>query len=95
MGLINHSTLIFNGAPFQDTYVCISNNVIRVSYQKDVNLYFIEIPYTIYYSLEARNNQYGPLMNQILTCQTDTFPADLYNYCYQELKTIYTSYSDV
>jgi hypothetical protein len=94
MGLINHDTLIHNGIPCVNTYVCISNAVIKISFNKINNLYLIEIPYFIYYSQDVKNNGYGPLINSSFLCSLSVLPQDMYNYCYQELKNLYTNYSD-
>ena len=95
MGIQNHSSFNYNGITINDTYICISKNVIRVSYNKDSSLYSIEIPYLIYGSLNARNGDFPPLLNCQLSSDMQTLPSDLYAYCYQQIKNLYHNYSDI
>lgn len=96
MGIINHDSLSFNGLSIQNTYICISTNVIRVQLDKSVDPvgYNIDIDYCTFASLESKNNNFPPLMNNGLNLSVSSLPGDLYEYGYQQLKALYPNYSD-
>jgi len=94
MGIINHSTLLYNGLQVKDTYISINRNVIRIFYDKNTSLYTIEIPYCVFASLEAKNNQCIPLLNANVINTVDSLATDVYSYGYQQLKSLYPNYSD-
>jgi len=96
MGILNHDNLNYNGIQIQNTYICISNNVIRIQLDKtnESPIYIIDINYTVYASYEAKNNGFMPLQNLGIVKNVNTIPADLYDYSYQQLKNIYPNYSD-
>ena len=96
MGILNHDNLNYNGIQIQNTYICISNNVIRIQLDKSSvePLYNIDINYNVYASHDAKSNEFPPLQNLGFVKNVNTIPTDLYDYSYQQLKNIYPNYSD-
>ena len=95
MGLINHSEYIFQtGLSLQDTYICISSNLVRLN-KLNINNYQIVFTYTIFFNEQSKlnNRQYLDMLTHTFT--TSDLNTNIYVQCYNELKSIYPNYSDV
>jgi hypothetical protein len=94
MAILNNDVYNYNGIELVNTYICVSSNVIRLYYDKNTLMYYIDIEYSIYGSISTRENGYSPISGILKRYIVDTLPSDIYNYAYDELKKIYTNYTD-
>ena len=93
MGIINHDPYgLPNGLNLTDTYLNMANtNVIIVN--KD-SFYEITYNYNIYVNQDARNNNQNVIQINGNKVIVSSLPVDIYTYCYNDLKSNYSNYSD-
>lgn len=97
MAILNHDNhTLSNGVVVSDTYICISNNTIRI--QKISNgLYQINASYQIYLNETAKNENKAPLNDLSISFNVpeNSLNQNVYTLSYNEIKSIYPNYSDV
>ena len=100
MGIINNDTFITSSnISLTRTYIGIGYSRINLSKQKintGIDTYTLIVNFNIYKDLDSKNAGNIPLETYIITknLTVDDFSTSLYTHAYNELKTIFTNYSD-
>lgn len=94
MAILNNDVYNYNGLQLIDTYVCISQSMIGIYYDKLTNSYYINIQYSIYGSQANKQDGFPSLANLVILEHSEKIPEDIYAYSYDKLKKIYPNYTD-